>query len=424
LASSSFDIIIVGAGACGLMAMNELVQAGYKVLTLEANGVAGGRIATIKKPGFAQPIETGAEFIHGKLRQTFKILRKAAVKSQLVKGRFIGSRNGRWDEQEEHADHWDELLGRMRILKTDMTIRDFLDKYFPGRKYAELQLAVQRFAEGFDLADISKASVFSVRKEWRHEHDKQFRINGGYGQLIDYLAGNALSAGGIVKYNTGVKQVNYDRGRVNVVTATGREFRSEKIIVTSSIGYLQSGELKFHPEPLLHSKAIREIGFGSIIKIFFQFRRSFWKDYAEDLGFLLSDKSIPTWWTQLPSENNLLTGWLGGPKANRYGHFSDIALINIGIRSLSGAFHIPQRTIRGWLEKTHVSNWRKMPYVKGGYSYSTIFTPKAVEILAEPVLDTLFFAGEAIHKGESQGTVEAALLSGLDVAKKIRKYSQ
>jgi monoamine oxidase len=57
----------------------------------------------------------------------------------------------------------------------------------------------------------------------------------------------------------------------------------------------------------------------------------------------------------------------------------------------------------------------------GGYSYSTLFSKKAVEILSEPIAETIFFAGEAIYSGESQGTVEAALQSGLDAAKKIRK---
>jgi hypothetical protein len=34
-------------------------------------------------------------------------------------------------------------------------------------------------------------------------------------------------------------------------------------------------------------------------------------------------------------------------------------------------------------------------------------------------MDTLFFAGEALYEGSMQGTVEAALWSGLDCSRKI-----
>jgi monoamine oxidase len=46
-----------------------------------------------------------------------------------------------------------------------------------------------------------------------------------------------------------------------------------------------------------------------------QFKTDFWTSYAEDIGFILSDEAIPTWWTQSPVQGKLLTGWHGGPKA-------------------------------------------------------------------------------------------------------------
>ena len=139
------------------------------------------------------------------------------------------------------------------------------------------------------------------------------------------------------------------------------------------------------------------------------------------MGFLITDEAIPTWWTQLPVENNLLTGWLGGPKATLKANNNERALLRSALLSLSSVFHLRHSVLAKELAHYKISSWHKHPFILGGYSYSTLFSEKAVEILSEPIADTIFFAGEAIYTGESQGTVEAALQSGLESAKKIRK---
>ncbi|KAK6020778.1 hypothetical protein OSTOST_13561 [Ostertagia ostertagi] len=60
--------------------MKELLRAGYRTGLLEAMPTAGGRISTLTEPGFDQPVETGAEFIHGKLPLTRKLLDDAGIK--------------------------------------------------------------------------------------------------------------------------------------------------------------------------------------------------------------------------------------------------------------------------------------------------------------------------------------------------------
>ncbi len=60
--------------------------------------------------------------------------------------------------------------------------------------------------------------------------------------------------------------------------------------------------------------------------------------------------------------------------------------------------------------------------MKGGYSYNTTSSAFAKSILSRPVNDAIFFAGEALFDGDSQGTVEAALQSGRTVAKMVKDY--
>ena len=86
-----YDVIIIGAGAAGLLTMRELAKAGYHVCMLEAAGTAGGRIFAIKE-GFEIYAEAGAEFIHGKLPFTFQLLKEAGLSYETVEGKMIGVR--------------------------------------------------------------------------------------------------------------------------------------------------------------------------------------------------------------------------------------------------------------------------------------------------------------------------------------------
>ncbi|RZL07248.1 MAG: FAD-dependent oxidoreductase, partial [Hymenobacter sp.] len=55
-------------------------------------------------------------------------------------------------------------------------------------------------------------------------------------------------------------------------------------------------------------------------------------------------------------------------------------------------------------------------YAYGAYSYPTVGAPAARAVLAAPVADTLFWAGEGLYAGPAGGTVEAALASGQQAA--------
>src|SRR5687767_5166221 len=78
-ARSMRDVIVVGAGAAGLMAARELKRAGRKVLILEASRRIGGRILTRQDGNAGLPIELGAEFVHGESPETTKLLDEARL---------------------------------------------------------------------------------------------------------------------------------------------------------------------------------------------------------------------------------------------------------------------------------------------------------------------------------------------------------
>ena len=417
-----YDVIIIGAGAAGLSAMRYLAEEGYHGCMLEAAEIAGGRISTIKE-GFQRHVEAGAEFIHGKLPLTFKLLKEAGLSSEVVEGKMIGVQNGNW-QTEEHDEHWDEFMKQLGRLKTDITILQFLEENFSKPEYIHLRQAVQRFSEGFDLADISKASILSIKDEWKDIEKKQYRIKGGYIQLIDHLVNRCRQLNTEFYFNTCVNEIQYENGNVIVHTTDNKKFQAEKLILTVSVGILQSGTIQFRPQLTDHAVAIQGLGFGAVIKFLLEFKTCFWKEFDDEIGFLLTDEEIPTWWTQLPAESNVLTGWLGGPNATKKVFEPDTSLLQTALMSLSSIFRIPPAMLQEELTNYKIINWLNQPYIKGGYSYNTLSSKQAINILSSPVDHTIYFAGEAISKSESQGTVESALQSGHDTAKMLIEHFQ
>ena len=106
------------------------------------------------------------------------------------------------------------------------------------------------------------------------------------------------------------------------VTTEKISFKSKKALITVSVGVLQSEGITFVPSLPGKKSAAKQLGFGHVLKINFLFDDVFWKNdeltegkRLNDLNFLFSEEEIPTWWTQYPKKNAIITGWLGGPKS-------------------------------------------------------------------------------------------------------------
>ena len=252
--------IIIGAGAAGLLAARIISATGEKVVVLEAAQRIGGRIHTIHLPHFHQPVEAGAEFIHGDLPVTMQLLEEARIDYVPVGGKMWQTGNGKWQPQEDDTNGWHEVIQRMQELKTDLPVADFLYQYFSGEQQAMLRQSVQQFAEGFDLADIFTASTFALRDEWMQEDEEQYRIPGGYSQLTDYLAETCRQQGCEILTGCRVKHIDYEPGKVTVTTADGRIFNGTKTVITVPLGILQQDEkvdsaITFHPAIDAHTAA-------------------------------------------------------------------------------------------------------------------------------------------------------------------------
>jgi monoamine oxidase len=415
--NEEYDIIVIGAGAAGLMAASELCVAGKRVLVVEARKRLGGRIHSVQNGQTI--IETGAEFVHGDLPITLGLLKEGSIGYHPISGEMQQIKNGKWVEEEHGVQGWDRLMKEMGKLKKDIVFSDFLQLHFKGEEFNTLKNSATGFAQGFDLADISKASTMELYEEWKNEDHEQYRIDGGYTRLVDYLSEKCIKNGCKIVTGHVISDVHWQKNKVTVITSDKKEFTSQKLIVTIPLPLLQQQTILFDPALPESIKAFQQIGSGSVIKILLEFKNAFWDSGTKQPGFIISDQPIPTWWTQAPEQSNILTGWLGGPPAEKLYHETNDNIIHLAIQSLSAIFNITPGFIQDQLSDAKVFNWDKDPFARGAYSYALPETKEARKFLSEPVEDTLYFAGEALHEGDSPGTVEAALASGRDVAGKI-----
>ena len=421
------DTIIIGAGAAGLITAYELTKAGQKVIVLEARDRIGGRCFTFSGDDFTKPVELGAEFIHGELPLTLKLLKEARIKHKAVSGESFQSKNGKIVKSEFFTENWDTFEKALQEVQEDQSLETFLQQHFHEEKFAALRKFIQQFAAGYDTADPARVSLFSLRDEWLggHEEETQLRIPGGYIQLMDYLAKQIKDLGGEIHLEKIVRQVNWQPNSVEVIANQHTSFTCKKLVLTVPLGVLvldgnETNAITFNPDLPEQRKAATEMGFGAIIKILMEFAEPFWEEQGlTNLQFLFSEEKIPTWWTQNPQQNNVLTGWLGGKPQDEMQHLSGEELLQEAITSLARIFNADASFIEQKLVAAKVYNWTADPFTRGSYSYATLQTASALKILKTPVAQTIYFAGEALFEGEQLGTVEAALVSGLEVAKSI-----
>lgn len=428
------EILVIGAGASGLMAARELAKEGWKTTILEARNRIGGRIYTLHDDSFPEPVELGAEFVHGNLPVTIKLLKDAGISYQAMKGKFLQVSHDEVKKENTPLPDWPLLEKRLKELHEDMTIADFLNQFFSEEKYADLKRSVKGFAEGYSAADTTRASVFAFRDEWLNEEDSdQYRIKGGYESLVNFLADECTSSGSRIHLSSVVTEIHWQKDRVSVMTEGGKNYTANKVVITVPLGILQAqppgaGCISFIPAIPDKMKSILAMGYGGVIKVLLQFSEPFWRDASfnkrigysfRDAGFIFSNATIPTWWTQLPEKNSLLSGWLAGPNAEKWKASGEEIILQEALHSLAFIFKMSESEVKGILSSHRIMNWIADPFTRGAYSYATLQTAEAKKVLRHPVENTLFFAGEALGDSAESGTVESALTSGQQVAKEI-----
>lgn len=408
-------VLIVGGGVAGLAAAAELAKKKWSVTVLEARARLGGRIFTRYLD--RHPIELGAEFVHGHSRALFHAIHQAGLATHEINTTHQLSQNGK--VQMIPFDHrLEKVINRIDLSRPDESIKSFLARQ---RVPVGTKRLAENFVEGFDAADAGSISAHSVlRAQMAAEEmrgEEQSRLDLGYSALIDFYEAVIRKNHGTVLKARNVRRINWGHKRVDVFALHNRRpepYQADAAIITLPIGVWKLNPNLFHPALLTKRGIIHEFKFGNVVKVIFHFRERWWPDF----GFIHSFKEdLPTWWTNLRYQ--ALTGWAGGPAADELLKLSPERLRSLALRTLCRIFRAKTSIVRRHLTGIYFHNWAADSHSCGAYSYCPVGGLELPTCLATPVIDTLFFAGEATVADAQTGTVFGAVESGLRAAREV-----
>jgi monoamine oxidase len=436
---SASDAIILGAGAAGLAAARDLSLAGLRVTVLEARDRIGGRILTVRDGGVSLPVELGAEFIHGEARETQALCASGRLIVDRLSGESFLARRG---SLRPAPDFWGKVERFSQSLDRRFRVRGARDQSFSAsvqsarlpEKDRELLL---QFARGFQGADPLLLSAKSMAGEGAEASDDQYRVVSGYGAVVDQLRAESDPDAIDLRLETVATEVHWKPGEVRVRARSAadrgdEDFRARALVVALPHAVLKSGALRFSPRPTEILRAISRLEVGQVFKIVFRFREVFWEAdgflrerlsrrsrNGSPLGFVQSPgEDIPVWWTADPARAPVLTGWAGGPDAAALLRLDEKSQAERSLQCLSRLFALPRTTLDQLVERRWTYDWSRDPFSLGAYSYVGVGGTEAPQVLARPVRETLFFAGDYLNGG-TMGTVEGALKGGRRAALRL-----
>lgn len=434
------DVIVIGGGVAGLAASRALIDAGARVLLLEARDRIGGRVHTVRDDRVTIPIELGAEFIHGGAPETVEIARDAGLTTYEVLGERWRAGSGQVRRVEDYWDRLDLVMRRLDPeLDPDLSFQDFLDAKPGGPRLARERTLAAEFVQGFHAADLAKISARSLAEGGSPGDDpderRMARLFDGYDRVPQWIARGADSA---IRLGSVVDGITWRRGSVRVsVAARPRApayvLAARAAIVAVPLGVLQTpppapGAIAIDPDPIALRTALDTMASGGVLRIVLAFREAFWTERTirgmpDDanlacMHFLHTlHAPIPIWWTPFPVRAPVLTGWVGGPRAWRLMRSGPEAILETALDTLSRHLSITPRTLAGLLTGFWMHDWLDDPYSRGAYSYPLVGGSEAAKVLARPIQRTLFFAGEAMDSEMRSGTVHGAIGSGRRAAR-------
>ncbi|MBA0765291.1 hypothetical protein Gotri_014512, partial [Gossypium trilobum] len=252
-------------------------------------------------------------------------------------------------------------------------------------------------------------------------------IKGGYSKVVE-----TLGEGLLIHLNHVVTNISYgpkDPGidnshhrQVKVSTSNGSEFSGDAVLITVPLGCLKAGAIKFSPPlPQWKHSSIQQLGFGVLNKVVLEFPEVFWDDTVDYFGVTAEETDsrghcFMFWNVQKTVGAPVLIALVAGKAAIDGQNMSASDHVNhavIILRKLFGEASVPDPVA------SVVTDWGRDPFSYGAYSYVAIgASGEDYDMLARPVENCLFFAGEATCK-EHPDTVGGAMLSGLREAVRL-----
>nr|ACF82996.1 unknown [Zea mays] len=256
----------------------------------------------------------------------------------------------------------------------------------------------------------------------------------GYEAVVYYLAGQYLKtddkSGKIVdprlQLNKVVREIKYSPGGVTVKTEDNSVYSADYVMVSASLGVLQSDLIQFKPKlPTWKVRAIYQFDMAVYTKIFLKFPRKFWPEGKGREFFLYASSRrgyYGVWQEfekQYPDANVLLVT-VTDEESRRIEQQSDEqtkAEIMQVLRKMFPGKDVPDATDilvpRWWSDRFYKGTFSNWPVGVNRYEYDQLRAP----------VGRVYFTGE--HTSEHyNGYVHGAYLSGIDSAEILINCAQ
>jgi len=451
------SVLILGAGLSGLSTAYELSLRGYKVTVIEARDYAGGRVFTLRKPFLDnQYVELGGELIGDGYKRFLKYAKNFSVEfeenltstetggsvanpqrgissSAILRGKLfaVGSllnENPYSLSKEEASDlppailfkHIAAVASELRAEPSKIFDYDkfSLADFLRNRGVSEQMIKLIDISLNYNsIETVSMGGVLWDARKRLAAGTKPIKIVGGNDRISKALFENAVKLGARFIFQAEVKRIFQNESSARVTFAkNGRveSLEAERVVCTIPFSVLR--EIIFEPSlPEAKSKAIGELAYTRITKVFLQAERTAWDE--KNLGTSI--------WTDTPCERifnaagkkgdrlGIFTIWTEGRGAEIPESMRDDERIKWGKREFVKALPFMKDKIR----KTATKSWTLDRYARGAYAHFTVGQLTSLQPFLKMPVGRIHFAGE--HTAEKFPGMEGALESAERVVAEI-----
>jgi monoamine oxidase len=403
VATSDTEVVIIGAGAAGIAATRRLKDMQVDCLLIEARPRLGGRAWTNNEVS-ASPIDLGCGWLHSADRNPWRAIAEA-------QGRSIDRTPPPWTRRSvpigfpisqqtaflQALEEFHQRLDTFAEGEGDAPAATFLE---PRSHWNNLINAVSTYVSGAELDRVS-ARDFSRYAD----SGVNWRVVEGYGAVIA-----AHGAGLPTVLGCPVRLIDHSAQRLKVETERGA-ITADAAIVTVPSCVLAEEKLRFSPALPEKTEAAAGLPLGLADKMFLslsdadEFER-------ESRLFGRTDRSGTGVYHLRPFGRPQIEAYFGGRLAAELEAGGDAAFLDFAVAELVGLLgsNFARR-----VNLLHVHRWGVDPFSRGSYSYALPGKADCRALLAAPVDDRLFFAGEACSSSD-YSTAHGAYLTGVAAA--------
>ena len=400
------DAIVVGAGAAGLVAASELARAGLAVRVLEARRRVGGRAFT-EQETLGLPIDRGCAWLHSADRNPWTEYARrhgfAVIERSPEWRQWIGSERVSAELRTRLDADWDhavEAIATAARAGRDVPASDVLP---PDLEFRPLFDAIMSWMMGVDTPNLSTADFAASE-----DTDVNWPVTEGLGAVV------ASAARGLdVVLDCPVSAIDWSGALVRVATARGM-LEGRAVVVTVPTTLLVRGEPRFTPAlPAEYEEAFAGLPLGIANKVFLELEPGALPFEGTENVVASAATARTTSFTVRPAGQELVLAYFGGDYARELEAQGALeAAAREELVRLFGA-DLARR-----IRRSTATAWVGDPWARGSYSAARPGFAHCRTVLAQPVAERVFFAGDACTI-DTFGAIHGAWASGVEAARRI-----